>query len=56
MRCALAVLQAPHEDVVDAVQKRDPSAVADKLDKGYQSESRPLPAHAMQAQHICLQH
>lgn len=33
------VLQAPRKDVMDAVQKKDPAAVADTLDKGYQSES-----------------
>lgn len=31
--------QAPRKDVVDAVEKKDPAAVADKLDKGYHSES-----------------
>lgn len=33
-----AVLQAPRQNMVDAVQRKDPNAVADKLDQGYKSE------------------
>jgi len=33
-----AWLQAPRKNVVDAIQKKDPTAVADGLDRGYKSE------------------